>query len=397
MKNTVVGGYFKLACVDAEGNVVKELPLKRNLITDSGMAEVAARDWENCMSYGVAGDGSTGDADYPIAVDSGSTSAFQNSTTVTANASIFTADHAGWLIVWDNGAQALIQTYTNATEVEVDKNQTVGSGPFTLYRVNADELVNETDRLTTLVTGAAYCGYTQVGGVLTLYRTWDAGPVVGSPRDYTEVGVSWSNTGPGNLFSRLNLVDAPFTVLVGQRLRLTYQLVLTLTPAYNPATAAPTKSISIAGVGLRTLRENRQLLGLKLINSSGAAISSTTTGGTCMEPSADGTTCEAYIGTSAASLANFGSNVNRSSGAVGAAVTFNAVTSEGGVFKVSRDVEWDNATAIGSSWRCVGISDPAAAEGTYNGYTFVLTANLAKTGVQSLSFVIDWSWVRSFS
>jgi hypothetical protein len=151
-------------------------------------------------------------------------------------------------------------------------------------------------------------------------------------------------------------------------------------------------------VGVRTGKENRQLVGYKLINSSGVAESSGPTGGTCMEPSADEDEAVTYLSPSATAVANFGSDAIRASGAIAADTTYNAVTSLGGVFTVTRESEWDNATAVGSSWRSIGISDVItdAQGGERNGYVFLLNASLSKTATQTLTFTFGFSWTRSF-
>jgi hypothetical protein len=116
-----------------------------------------------------------------------------------------------------------------------------------------------------------------------------------------------------------------------------------------------------------------------------------------MEPSADDTEFRCYISTNTTNIQNFGSDVNRSSGAVAAEVVVGTVTSLGGVHQITRTASFDNATAVGSSWRTIGISHTTDDDGgENNGYVFVFNNALSKTNTQTLTFTYVWNWARSF-
>lgn len=67
---------------------------------------------------------------------SGTIQATQSGTTVTADEPFFSSDDVGRVIVWADGSNARIATYVSATQVTVDKTQSVAAQTFERWRVD---------------------------------------------------------------------------------------------------------------------------------------------------------------------------------------------------------------------------------------------------------------------
>lgn len=251
--NTKAQGSFKVSVVDAITGVVKRaLPSQQNLILDTGLDQLATRSWFGCMQYIAVGTGTTATK---VAV---SGTASQTGTTVTLSGSAYSfvsGDVGSWL-KWSSGAEAKITAFTNATTVTVSPSQSVASGSLVgLFRCNQTALATETKRTgglnNTTTIWPSYVesdgnnsqgfSWNATTGVITLRRTIDqtaeSGTVV-----YTEAGVSWSASA-GNLFSRV-VFDTPVTVNNGEKIRVQYNLQLTI--PYASTSGRPTNDVSIA-------------------------------------------------------------------------------------------------------------------------------------------------------
>lgn len=183
--------------------------------------------WSEASLYCAVGTGTT-----PTYTDSGAITATTagSSTTVTASGSIFTADHVGQLIKFDSGEERYIASQTGtACVVTVPVNITAPT-LFTIWAVNQTGLASESKRTNTYLTGTGNCGRTQASNVFTYRRTYDFSAEVGNV-NYTELGVSESGTVAANLNTRTLISGGTVSVLIGQQLRVIYDLVVTFTPA----------------------------------------------------------------------------------------------------------------------------------------------------------------------
>lgn len=251
--NTKAQGSFKVSVVDAVTGVVKRaLPRQQNLILDAGLDQLATRSWFGCMTHIAVGTGTT---PTKVAVDG---TASQTGTTVTLSGSSYSfvsGDVGSWL-KWSSGAEAKITAFTDATTVTVSPSQSVSSGSLVgLFRCNQTALATEVKRAGGLNnTATIWPSYVEsdgnnsqgyswnaTTGVITLRRTIDqtaeSGTVV-----YTEAGVSWSASA-GNLFSRV-VFDTPVTVNNGEKIRVQYNLQLTI--PYASTSERPTNDVNIA-------------------------------------------------------------------------------------------------------------------------------------------------------
>lgn len=232
-----VAGRVQVHVLNAEGRVIKTLPWQKNLILDSGMDMYGNNNtWANMMGYCVAGTGTTPTKDI---LDG---TAAQAGTTVTLTGSTYTlsAGDIGKWIGWDSGgSQAKITAYISATQVTVDRSQTVGSGTVKLYRCNQTGLATEVKRTNTYPvftytdSRGASATFASAANVLTLRRTFDFSAEVGSV-NYTEIGLSATATVGANIFTRILLAGA-VTVTAGQQLRITYELAVTVNGTTRPS------------------------------------------------------------------------------------------------------------------------------------------------------------------
>ena len=235
-------GRYKVQVVSPEGRVVTDKPWRRNLILNQGLNGIAVRSWQASFAYCAAGTGNT-----PTAYDSAAITATQSTTTVTTSANFFDslpANGVGMLIRWDGGELATITAYTSPTEVTVSNSTTVGSAEFTVYAVNQTALATEVSRSTSYLTGAGNCGTSIASNTLTMKRTYEFDPEVGSV-NYAELGFSWDDDAlpdGNNLFSRVLIDGGAVTVGIGFQLRVIYELAITLTPVTPTA-----RTVAITG------------------------------------------------------------------------------------------------------------------------------------------------------
>lgn len=111
-----------------------------NMITDAGLDGLAARN-------NLSGDGIRTylrlDTGMPEIKDkSGGITASQSGNTITASAAFFGASDVGRAIVFEDSSNARITAFVSATEVTVDKSQTVPAQEFERWHVERSSLVN---------------------------------------------------------------------------------------------------------------------------------------------------------------------------------------------------------------------------------------------------------------
>lgn len=102
-----------------------------NMITDAGLDRIAGVPSPTRLIDEITLSGSMPE----IKERSGSITASQSGATVTASAAFFQAADVGRAIVWDDGSNARITSFTSATEVQVDVTQVVPEQPFERWHV----------------------------------------------------------------------------------------------------------------------------------------------------------------------------------------------------------------------------------------------------------------------
>jgi hypothetical protein len=218
----------------AKSLIKEERAPAKNLILDQGMNRYfqdSGTGLESVFSYNAIGTGTT-----PVVTDSGAITATTagSSTTITASASFFTAGMVGQLIKFDSGEERYIQSQTGTACVVTVAVDISSPTLFAVWAVNQTGLATETKRTANYLTGTGNCGTSEVGNVRTLRRTFDHTAGVAN-QNYTEAGWSWDSGAGNNLFSRVLLSGGSVTVLIGQQLRMVYDLVITSGPAVSTA------------------------------------------------------------------------------------------------------------------------------------------------------------------
>lgn len=202
-----------------------------NLILDQGMDAVMGSTYmlAQASTYCAVGTGTT-----PTFTDSGAITATSAGTTVTASGAFFTAGMVGQLIRFDTGEERYI-TAQASTTATINSSLTIGSATlFTVWAVNQTGLASESKRTNTYLNGTGNCGTSDVSNVRTYRRTYDFTAEVAN-QNYTELGWAQSGTVAANLFSRTLMAGGTVSVLIGQQLRVIYDLIVTVGPAASTA------------------------------------------------------------------------------------------------------------------------------------------------------------------
>jgi hypothetical protein len=217
-----------------ESLIKEERAPANNLILDQGINRYfqdSGSLLESISTYNAIGTGTTA-----VVTDSGAVTATTSglSTTITSSSSFFTAGMVGQLIKFDSGEERYIQSQTGTACVVTAAVNIASPTLFAVWAVNQTGLATEVKRTANYLTGTGNCGTTDVGNVRTLRRTYDHTAEV-SNTNYTESGWSWTSTAGNNLFSRVLISGGSVTVLIGQQLRMVYDLVITSGPAVSTA------------------------------------------------------------------------------------------------------------------------------------------------------------------
>jgi hypothetical protein len=160
-------------------------------------------------------------------------------------------------------------------------------------------LDNEIRRTTTYLDMVEANSTSLVDNVYTLRRTF-VFPKEGSDTTYSEMGFSYSTTGPNALFSRVRLPN--IQISAGERFIVQYELVITISPKTAVVKTNPVSGHDSSGTFAY------QKIGLKGVNSLGQTYNFDDAEG-CNEPS---TITKAFLSTDASAPASFGSCISRS-------------------------------------------------------------------------------------
>jgi len=406
----------------ATREIVRDHGWQNNLILDQGLNQVAVRAW--CDNFLVACVGTNNE---PTVDDGGVSTASQSGFTVTITSGSFNftaggldvGDEGKW-IKFFTGEEAKITAYISATQVTVDRSQTVASTTFKLYRANQIALYTEIQRTNNFVTGAGNCQTTRVSNVLTHRRTWDF-PTEAGPVTYRELGVSYNGVGIGNLFSRV-VLTSPVSLIAGQILRVSYELVLTITP-FSPVTV-PDPNISgwpiapsVTDGGVFAW----QMIGLSSVSTSGPS-TPYDNGGYCNEPFANTFTsisaptgndappftqsfsvdgARLFLSNSANAPAAFASSVNRNGDRATISVTLSSYVADS--FTRNKSATYGLTVANRVDWRAMGIgAHDSASDATvdhkttrYSGIVFVFDEFQTKLSTHTLNLTFKYTWGRT--
>ena len=246
--NHTLEGSFKLSVIDAKTNeIIREQPdFQKNLILNCGMDRIATTEYSDLMWYCFAGTGTRVNN-----VSGGDATVSQTGTSITLTPGLYflgftdllsgysQALEVGDVIVFDAGSggvtNVMVTDSIATTTCNVNKTANIPSTTFTIWKTSQISLQNEVKRGggnldgSIFISGIGNCGTVVVNNTVIHQRTWDLSPET-SLINYTEVAISDSQFVGYNTFCRL-LLSSPFAVDAGQRLRISYKLKITLTPA----------------------------------------------------------------------------------------------------------------------------------------------------------------------
>ena len=361
------------------------------------MNRVATNLW--CDNWTYATVGTSGDANTRESAGLGIT-ATQSGLTVTASSNFFddtSPGDVGNMIKFSGGSEVMITSVTSQSIVSVSTSQTITPGQtFTVYRTNQRNLAAESRRTNNYFTGTPFCGYTLVDDVLTNTRTWDF-PVETTLVTYREIGMSWAASQTvGDHFARI-VLPSPIVINLGQRLRMTYELQLTLSPviAYHEATQ------KVVGWPTGTYNEQLQLLMMSVVNSANGATTNSHTYA-INEPSVT-TNLAWFMSYNSTALTTFnGTPVSRyvsasdsySTTSVGSSYTTNAFVLER---SIALTIGQGNLTA---GIRAIGFGSNYGggnSEFLNVGYAQLFDSTQVKTNAQTLAMSYRWAWSRALA
>ena len=441
MKQTL-GGKFKIAVIDAKTDkVVWEQPdWQKNLILNNGMNQVANSYYVNLMDYGIVGTGTRANSAYSnlgtISQTGNTLTLIPDSSFISLTSSLNGYDRmlqVGDSIVFETGSGGITNvlvtdSITNLT-CNANKNASIPSTPFTIWKTSQIGLQSEVKRSNTCVAGYGNCGSTFSENVLTSMRTWDF-TIETSPTSYTEVGIGWANNNPGNTFSRL-LLPSPVVVDIDQKIRLSYQLQITVQPSSSFArpdafiegwtlnsssgsTTAGSESIQICVTGTPDTYGNFYSSTLTYVCYSGAQGMPSIHynyggggGGGSLEPASNDNDCAFWIAPNSQSLSTFNSAVDRSPNSTIAGVN------DGGTYTYHNNYIQNSFTlsktamvglygANSNNLRSMGFghydhgNSIHPAQSDFQAFAFVFNQPQTKYNTQTLTLSYTWTWDRSF-
>lgn len=226
-----LSGAFKVDLVNPDGSIAREGKVQKNLIMDSGidyfMGTVDARLGSTMFNYGYAG---TGNASNIRALD-GTFSQTGTAITRDTGTGQFIAGDVGRFIAFADATQAKITAFVSATEVTVDRSQTVAAQALTVY------LTDQTGLETFHHQGNTKVGAEESNVINTTAKTVTSTRVmlldaVGGSVTVTEVGIGTGTHVPAGLWSRI-VLDEPIAMTTGQQLKLTYILTMQFDPDHK--------------------------------------------------------------------------------------------------------------------------------------------------------------------
>lgn len=253
-------GKYRVQVVDSVTNeIVSDYGWHKNLILNTGLDGVASNTISTLHTFGICGTGSrpnfftssgqaiTQSGNYIGLNDYSFFTSFTQSITTNGTASYSSLVQIGDVVIDQDQSQSLVTGVSGSyLSVSGSSGSRTFATPktFTIWKTSQTGLQGESKRSNTYYTGQTgsiwNCGSVVSASTATLRRTYTFA-VETQTQSYQEVGVSWSGTANGPVFSRVML---PQTVSLSpaQQLRLTYDLVTT----YGP-TVSSSKIISIAG------------------------------------------------------------------------------------------------------------------------------------------------------
>ena len=391
-----VRGRFRAQVIGPGDLIIRDYGWQDNLILNQGMDGIAGRLWADSFLYACLGTGS--DVNF---IPSGATTAQQSNVTVTLSGGSLrftdTPTDAGRMLIWDDGQRAKNVAVTNPTTATVSDSKLVTPAQtFRYFLTTLTGLQTETVRTGDISSRAGYnITTTSLPGTVTMQRTWEF-PQEVTQQIYTEVGVSWSATPGNNLFSRM-LPSPAITIDAGFHLRLSYQLILTLSP-----TSPLSKTVNVQGWPLSPIpntagSECLEDWGLAMVDTDGITRPMRTVnniGIVANEPSA---ICDALFSQNASAFSSLGSApLNRWSGtSFSKAAVVDIYTAMS--YQNTKTVRAYGGEANMTGMKSVAIGHLVEPSNFLPTLTFIFTNGQTKTAPNILRLSYKFIWSRIFA
>lgn len=393
---TTIGGMVKLFVDNPDGSVAYESQWIKNLILDQGLDRLASVYYADLFKYCAVGTGiqitqRTGAVGGNTAVTASMT---LGSATITASAAAFEAADVGRLIRWtsgaDSGKEFRIASYTDSTHVEATTIalEIISSGTFKVFYVNQTGLTTEANRTDTVSGNVAENGTTTAATApfaKTLKRTF-LFPAETAPITYKEIGFSNLGAVGSNLNIRINLNPSNnISVLLNQRLRVTYSFSITPTPS-----AITAGSVPITDLNLLSLDKSGSYVIEKFATSAVNSQGLTDTTTPELEPAYEG-----FMGFSSntEALVPIVGSSQRTTNVSYVPLTFLSAYTNGTFYRDFQGV-FDLNDANRSDLKSLMLFDPT---GGYSIFCFLFTTVQAKDQNHSLNVVWRKTWNHDFS
>lgn len=243
--------------------MAKKSAVRKNLILDSGLDNVASFNWTSCIQFCAVGTGNS-----PTSRTNGAITFTQSGNTLTASGNFFSSADVGRLFKFgtgSGGAEQYITAYTNATTVTVSSSASVGSMVGTVWYVNDTGLQTEVARTNSKSNNSGDNGTTFAANVVT-HKVTFLFPAVGSGVTYNEIG--WSSGGGATTLFGRDLITPGDTLLTGQVYKIVLQLIVTYSPS-SPV-ASPNVGTGYDSTGTLAI-EDISIFTIAGIQSNGAA------------------------------------------------------------------------------------------------------------------------------
>jgi hypothetical protein len=424
--NQTIEGYYRVAVVDGQTNqVVWEQPeLKKNLILNQGLDQVYTTYYAELMRFAVAGLGTR--LNY---LDPAGSMLSQTGTTITliptgsggglnhlteSYGQYSSALSVGDVIKYTTGSGGVTEvTVTGVSDLTASVNTSLTISPsqsFTIWKTSQTGLQSEARRAggsvsagdlitgTQWLVGSSNCNSVDTSTGRTYYRTYDF-QTQSLAATYAEIGVAWSGTiGSATVFSRVVLPSTVF-VDVGQRLRVFYQMNVTLSP--TSSVSRPNVTVSGWPVSPATNTNGSESIQNIVMSSITSATGNSDTSGTALEPASSGVECAFWISMVSSSLQPFGSAISRVGTSPTAALANSTKNSySNGSYTCDKSAIITAASWDGTNIRSMGFGDNSAnsATGTTSqAFCFLFEQTQSKTNTQTLSLGYRWTWGRTLS
>lgn len=418
-------GYYRVSVVDGQTNkVIWEQPeLQKNLILNQGLDQVYSTYYPELMRFAAAGTG-----DRSNFLDPAGSTLSQTGTTITliptgsgtglnhlteSYGQYTNAVSVGDVIKYNVGSGSITEvTVTGVSDLTASVNTSLTISPsqsFTIWKTSQTNLQNGVRRAggvsgadqisgTSYLLGSTTTFYSDTGNGRTYFRTYDF-QTQSIAETYREIGVAWTGVvGAATIFSRVVLPSSVF-VDVGQRLRVFYQLNVTVSP--TSSVSRPNVSISGWPVAPSTNTNGSESIQNLVMSTINVINGDSATTATALEPVSSGQECQFWISNVSTALQPFGSAANRT-GAAPAAATANSTKNAyiNGTYTCDKSATIAAAAWDGTNIRSMGFGDGGTntSYGTSaQAFCFLFEQSQSKANTQTLSLGYRWTWGRTLS